>query len=317
MAATRTASVIDGRKKYCQKRIRGVSGALRKASRAYFPDHLCAYVTGSYGRLEASRFSDIDVFFVLNDLDTKEPLPRVSEHHLYSDLAKIGKKFRFPEFSNDGEYLRVHRLGEMARWFYVVYVSEPVIAGCLNAIRLLAEGRVKHAAHITLMGPYDKQRDDAAELSRRIKGQPVRIYSNGTFFFEAQNTVFLKATCPAFPEVWDKPTIAEFIPHLTVYDGGERWYATEIARILYGAHIDLTFKATALEALKTPAANRADEIMATIPVDLMSSVIGRLFSPQLVRNSSHSVRIVCIQRLLEFMAGGCIDHGANVRRLTG
>lgn len=204
----------------------------------------------------------------------------------------------------------------MARWFYVVYVSEPVIAGCLNAIRLLAEGRVKHPAHITLMGPYDNPRDDAAALSRQIKGQPVRIYSNGTFFFEAQNTVFLKATCPVFPELWDKPTVAEFTPHLTVYDGGERGYAAEIARILYRARIDLTFKATGLDPLRTPAANKADEIMATVPVDLVSSVIGKHFSPQLVRNSSHSVRIVCIQRLLVFMANGCVNQDASVHRLT-
>lgn len=204
----------------------------------------------------------------------------------------------------------------MARWFYVVYVNEPVIAGCLNAIRLLAEGRVKHSAHITLMGPYDKPRDDVSSLSQRIKGQLVRIYSNGTFFFEAQNTVFLKATCPAFPEIWDKPTVAEFTPHLTVYDGGERWYAAEIARILYGARIDLTFKAAGLESLRTPAPNRVDEVMATVPVDLVSSVIGKHFGDQLIRNSSHSVRIVCIQRLLEFMANGCVSQGPSVHRLT-
>lgn len=115
MAATKTAGVIGSRKRYCQKRIQQVSNALRKASRSYIPDHLCAYVTGSYGRLEASRFSDIDVFFVLNDIDVKEALPRVNEHHLYSDLAKVGKKFKFPEFSNDGEYLRVHRLSDVLK----------------------------------------------------------------------------------------------------------------------------------------------------------------------------------------------------------
>jgi hypothetical protein len=204
----------------------------------------------------------------------------------------------------------------MARWFYVVYVSEPIIAGCLNAIRLLAEGKVKHSAHITLMGPYDAPRTDEAVLNQKMKGQPVRIYSNGTFFFESQNTVFLKATCPIFPEVWDKPTIADFTPHLTLYDGGERWYASEISRILYGAKIDLTFQADGLSPMQTPARHRANEVAATIQTNLISSVIGKEFNSQLIRYSSHSVRIVFIQRLMEFLAAGC-SLDARENRIVG
>jgi hypothetical protein len=193
----------------------------------------------------------------------------------------------------------------MARWFYVVYVSEPIVAGCLNAIRLLAEGKVKHPAHITLMGPYDGPRSDEATLSQKIVGQSVRIYSNGTFFSEAQNTVFLKATCPVFDVLWDKPTISDFTPHLTLYDGGDRWYANEISQILYGSRIDLTFQADGLSPLQTPSRNMAKDVAATIPTDLISSVIGKEFNSQLVRFSSHSVRIVFIQRLMEFLAAGC------------
>lgn len=102
--------VLRDRRKFCVERIPRISKSLLRHSAAYIPDHLCAYVTGSYGRLEASQHSDIDIFFVLNDVDFPQPLPRINEHHIFSDLAKVCRELRFPEFSNDGEYLRVHAL---------------------------------------------------------------------------------------------------------------------------------------------------------------------------------------------------------------
>jgi hypothetical protein len=204
----------------------------------------------------------------------------------------------------------------MARWFYVVYVGDPTIAGCLNAIRILAEGAVKHPAHITLMGPYDGPRKDAASLSQRMNGQIVRVYSNGTFFSESQNTVFLKATCPAFKELWDKPTVAEFTPHLTIYDGGDRRYASEIADVLLHARIDLSFRADGLHHLQGSSAKRSEAIVSSLPVDLISSIIGRSFGPQLIRNGSHSMRIVCIRRLLEFLASGRASTSGKATKMV-
>lgn len=98
---------------FCEKRIKAVSARLIKAAGDSIPDNLCAYVTGSYGRLEASPYSDIDIFFVLNNSNAAERMPKVDEHHLYSALAKICKGLKLPEFSNDGEYLRVHQLTEI------------------------------------------------------------------------------------------------------------------------------------------------------------------------------------------------------------
>jgi hypothetical protein len=113
MAGNRSTRIFNERRKYCEDRIRKISAALQRTSGPYIPDHLCAYVTGSYGRLEAHPFSDIDVFFVLYDSDKKEKLPRINEHHIYSHLAKLCKQLKFPDFSNDGEYLRVHLLSNV------------------------------------------------------------------------------------------------------------------------------------------------------------------------------------------------------------
>jgi hypothetical protein len=57
----------------------------------------------------------MDVFFVLNDADLKAPLPKVNEHHIYSDLDDIFKRCKLPAFSNDGEFLRIHKLSEVLK----------------------------------------------------------------------------------------------------------------------------------------------------------------------------------------------------------
>jgi hypothetical protein len=71
------------------------------------PD-LCIYVTGSYGRLEASEHSDLDLFFV----HTGKPgsMSHIEEILMKGALIKLGRTMGFPEFSGDGEYLQVHYL---------------------------------------------------------------------------------------------------------------------------------------------------------------------------------------------------------------
>lgn len=190
----------------------------------------------------------------------------------------------------------------MRRFFHVVYVSDPEIAGCLNAVRMFAEGSIKHPAHITLMGPYSEPRHDAAALSQFVRGRVVRIYSNGTFFLPEQNTVFLKASGDWFLEIWDKPQVSDFVPHLTVYDGGERWYANQIADILARAKIDLSFVASGLDILESPT--RADpwQLFDLSTIDLISRIVGRSFSDKLVRASSLGRRIYFIRLLLEHLS---------------
>ena len=74
---------------------------------------LCIYVTGSFGRLEASEFSDIDLFFVHKGKFAKDAVPRISKILLDADLIKTARKLEFPDFSNDGEYLSVHYLEDI------------------------------------------------------------------------------------------------------------------------------------------------------------------------------------------------------------
>ena len=72
----------------------------------------CVYATGSFGRVEASRHSDLDVFIAgKNDgrpgADGKggSLLKRLDEICIKADLIEVTRKLEIPEFSGDGRYL--------------------------------------------------------------------------------------------------------------------------------------------------------------------------------------------------------------------
>ena len=76
-----------------------------------FPN-LTIYAAGSYGRLEAWKYSDIDLFFLLNgSVDSEKS--NINQIQLFSNIIEISDKFGFPPFSNDGEFLKVLSLDEM------------------------------------------------------------------------------------------------------------------------------------------------------------------------------------------------------------
>jgi hypothetical protein len=72
----------------------------------------CAYATGSFGRCEASKHSDLDLFIVGKSdgkkrLDGKEGslLNRLDEICIKADLIEATRRLAIPEFSGDGRYL--------------------------------------------------------------------------------------------------------------------------------------------------------------------------------------------------------------------
>ncbi|HSK79134.1 MAG TPA: hypothetical protein VLQ45_21960 [Thermoanaerobaculia bacterium] len=70
---------------------------------------LCIYATGSYGRQEASGYSDLDLFFVHND----QPVSNINKTLIDAALIKATREMGFVDFSGDGEYLQVHNVKEI------------------------------------------------------------------------------------------------------------------------------------------------------------------------------------------------------------
>lgn len=68
----------------------------------------CVYATGSVGRGDASEHSDLDVFVV----STGE-LKQLDGIRLLAKLIDATYAVKFPPFSGDGEYLQIHKVGEL------------------------------------------------------------------------------------------------------------------------------------------------------------------------------------------------------------
>jgi len=77
-----------------------------------FPN-LGVYATGSFGRLEAGERSDIDLFFIIDDLDGGKAPGKIDKIRMDSFLIDLIERFHFPPLSNDGEYLQYHSAQEL------------------------------------------------------------------------------------------------------------------------------------------------------------------------------------------------------------
>ncbi len=104
---------LSSRRDYSKRRLEEVRSRVEGIVKGdVFPD-LCIYVTGSFGRLEASEYSDLDLFFVHRGSSSSNSIPRIRKTLLDADLIRAVQDLQFPEFSNDGEYLTVHYLDDI------------------------------------------------------------------------------------------------------------------------------------------------------------------------------------------------------------
>lgn len=82
----------------------------------------CVYATGSFGRCEASQYSDLDLFIVGKrdrqlGPDGKEGslLKRLDEICIKADLIEVTRELKIPEFSGDGRYLTHYSVHEFTK----------------------------------------------------------------------------------------------------------------------------------------------------------------------------------------------------------
>lgn len=82
----------------------------------------CVYVTGSFGRREASKYSDLDLFIVKSELTatdggserfTTSELSRLDAICVRAELIKGSRDLGFPPFDGDGRFLDLHSITEL------------------------------------------------------------------------------------------------------------------------------------------------------------------------------------------------------------
>jgi predicted nucleotidyltransferase len=80
----------------------------------YDTESLCLYVTGSYGRREASESSDLDIFFIENNREANHRnITNIDITRVKAEVIRISEEMIFPAFSNDGQYLEMHSLKDI------------------------------------------------------------------------------------------------------------------------------------------------------------------------------------------------------------
>jgi hypothetical protein len=105
-------SVFENREEYSVQRLDELRMALRATNDAE-PAGACLYVTGSYGRLEATEHSDLDLFIV--DGVRTAPLGRIKSWLMRADIVRVARELNFAEFTGDARYLEAHTLPEMVK----------------------------------------------------------------------------------------------------------------------------------------------------------------------------------------------------------
>lgn len=79
-------------------------------------DKACVYVTGSFGRGEASAYSDLDLFILAkNDEDGSSRLSRLDGICIKADLIEVTRNLGIPEFTGDGQYLEQLSVCELTK----------------------------------------------------------------------------------------------------------------------------------------------------------------------------------------------------------
>lgn len=108
-------SGLEDRQKYSQQRMNALKESVSSEPELTSLKELCIYVTGSYGRGDASTNSDVDVFFVHLGSEEANAVPRVDKALADAALIKICRKLEFPEFTKGGIYLDIHYLDDIRR----------------------------------------------------------------------------------------------------------------------------------------------------------------------------------------------------------
>lgn len=127
----------------------------------------------------------------------------------------------------------------MAKYFVFAEFGSTEVKEFLDSLRnALSAGRKQSPIHVTLRGPYpepppEKNLQEFAEL---LHGHGVKIHDHGYFYSPAGFSVFLRAECTPFRELWDKPDFkvskARIQPHITIYESHSRGAAQAVRDFL-------------------------------------------------------------------------------------
>ncbi|MGH7239115.1 MAG: hypothetical protein ACREHG_03505 [Candidatus Saccharimonadales bacterium] len=128
-------------------------------------------------------------------------------------------------------------------------ITDPEVCGLINWVRnIVSENQVNTSVHLTIRGPY---RDSDPEIAKEDVDKWFSVLNKEAFFIgniglfnnEDEYVVYFKVGHPYLQKIWWKPDypIREygFNPHISLYTGKDRIFATELVRFLKNEKIEL------------------------------------------------------------------------------
>lgn len=106
-------TLIQSRGEFCDQRLIDLENGLTKLPSLASRHGLCIYVTGSYARREASRHSDLDLFFMHEGSQEHNEIPKLAQITIFSEINEHCVVQGFPAFSDDARFLRVHYIEDV------------------------------------------------------------------------------------------------------------------------------------------------------------------------------------------------------------
>src|SRR5260370_4843090 len=112
---------LDARRSETTRRLMTMRGKLGEAE-GIAKDRACVYVTGSFGRGEATLHSDLDLFIAGRTVDPvpgqserRAALSRLNEICIKAELIEATRAMGIQEFSGDGQYLDHYTVEQLVK----------------------------------------------------------------------------------------------------------------------------------------------------------------------------------------------------------
>ena len=186
--------------------------------------------------------------------------------------------------------------------FQVLYVPDGLVAGCIDAIKVLANPAEKHRAHITVRGPYKSRPSQLGGFNHLIEGSEIKIHGSGNFFDSGQNTVYLRCGSPKLEDVWYKPDYG-FNPHITLYDGSSHEFARRLWEIVSSRTYETSFVAGPLTPLASSRRGQGGmALQADLDLKFLSQVTGMDIDGTPVERLGQDSRLKAIGKLCDFLS---------------
>lgn len=188
-------------------------------------------------------------------------------------------------------------------FFYVIYLTDPVLETCIDAIRLLLNPQEKRPAHLTVRGPYAQKLSKLVveRISTKIEGSSIRITGVDSFFATNQNTVMFKCVSPRLLDVWHKPDY-EFNPHITIYDGDSRQIAAQLLRTLSKYSYNVLFTASKLFQIASSKGQEKLIVRMNLDTGLLEKITGYRIRLREIDRMDKLWRFFLIDRIASYMS---------------